>query len=340
MSYRRSNQRPEISEIKEGFEMFNTEKSELIDPAELRDAINSLNLKDKIPLIYELIDNLCKRKDIQRKGGISPDEFISYVEDQMRDPESREGLKKLFNVFCDNNTEKIPMNNFCQVARDIGNEETGEDLHNLIEDADMGGKELDFNEFSDIMNSKPTKTYFRKRPENNKPKETYSYRSKKVEEEPEDVNNPDNDPDNKAVYSYKRVKVEQKQPIYGKPVVDQNVQKKEIVIERYDKPEVVKYEKYSEGSYRRGGKEPELVSERTNVVITGEIITTEAAIEKEVQELGKDTGGYHYRNSRGSKLNENSERVNTDNNDEKGDGSDSKRYHRRYRENNKPNPRK
>ena len=66
----------EIKEIRKGFEMFDVENKGQIDPFELKETLEEMNLKDKNPFIYELISYLCSRKDIKSKGGLTSDEFI------------------------------------------------------------------------------------------------------------------------------------------------------------------------------------------------------------------------------------------------------------------------
>ena len=143
----------EINEIKKGFEMFDAENKGQIDPFELKETMEEMNLKDKNPFIYELILSLCLRKDIKSRGGLTPDEFISLLQEKISDIESKQGIKTIYEVFS-NSDDKAPMTVFYQVAKEVGDEEGGAEIRNLVELSKTGGKEIDFNEFYDIMKEK------------------------------------------------------------------------------------------------------------------------------------------------------------------------------------------
>ena len=157
----------EISEIESGFQLFDINNKGLIDPRDLKDTMDEMNLKEKNPFVYDFISNLCSQKNIKQKGGLTPDEFISKLQEKIGDSESKEGIKRIFNVFSDSNTDKLPMPSFYQIAREIGDIDSEQELRELIDKSHMNGKELNFNEFYDIMTEK----------QNNKQK-NYSYRGK------------------------------------------------------------------------------------------------------------------------------------------------------------------
>ena len=166
------NQEEDINKIKKGFEMFDVENYGQINPFELKVTMEEMNLKDKNPFIYELISSLCARKDIKSRGGITSDEFISFLQSRISDTESREGIKTIFEVFSEYD-DTIPMPKFYQTAREVGDEEGGTEIRDLVEKSKTGGKEIDFNEFYDIMKGKnPIVKYsqysYRRRNENNR----------------------------------------------------------------------------------------------------------------------------------------------------------------------------
>ena len=71
----------------------------------------------------------------------------------MNDPESKEGIRTYYDVFTDSKDELLPMTNFGRTAREIGDNEKDQELKELLENADMTGRELTFDEFYDIMKS-------------------------------------------------------------------------------------------------------------------------------------------------------------------------------------------
>ena len=148
--------------IKEGFEMFDVENKGIIDPLELKQTLEEMNLKEKNLFMYELLSSLCVNKEIRSKGGITLDEFIQYFIEKISDTESKKGIKEIFNTFSDVD-DKIPMPSFYQIGKEIGDEDNYMEIKNLVEMSKTGGKELNFDEFYNIMkddNAKNKKNYY------------------------------------------------------------------------------------------------------------------------------------------------------------------------------------
>ena len=160
-------QNDDLNEIIKGFEMFDVENKGQIDPLELKETMEEMNLIDKNPFIYELISSLCSLKDIKTKGGLTPEEFISFLQEKINDVESQEGIKRIFDVFSDLDN-KIPMPTFYKTAREVGDEEGGLEIKDLVEKSKTGGKELDFDEFYEIMKDNNYNQYSYKYISNNK----------------------------------------------------------------------------------------------------------------------------------------------------------------------------
>ena len=160
-------QNDDLNEIIKGFEMFDVENKGQIDPLELKETMEEMNLIDKNPFIYELISSLCSLKDIKTKGGLTPEEFISFLQEKINDVESQEGIKRIFDVFSDLDN-KIPMPTFYKTAREVGDEEGSLEIRDLVEKSKTGGKELDFDEFYEIMKDNNYNQYSYKYISNNK----------------------------------------------------------------------------------------------------------------------------------------------------------------------------
>ena len=148
--------------IKEGFEMFDVENKGKIDPLELKQTLEEMNLKEKNKFMYELFSSLCDNKKIKSKVGITLNDFINYFLENISDIESKKGIKKIFNTFSDID-DKIQMPSFYQIGKEIGDEDNYTEIKKLVEISKTGGKELNFNEFYDIMkddNEKKKKNYY------------------------------------------------------------------------------------------------------------------------------------------------------------------------------------
>ena len=284
----RSTYDEEINEIRKGFEMFDVENKGQIDPFELKETMEEMNLKNKNPFIYELITSLCLGKDIKSKGGLTSDEFISILQEKISDVETKQGIKTIYEVFSDSDN-KVPMPTFYQVAKEVGDEEGGAEIRNLVELSKTGGKEIDFNEFYDIMKEKNIMN-------------KYNYNSNKM---------------NKSA---------NKSQSKGK-----NIDENESGQDTYEK------------KYLTKNNEKKIVENKTNFVFMEKNIVTE-----EDNDSPLKANRYHYKFDMYNKLKDKEDnRVDVNysysnkskNNkeeiyhDEKDDGIEVKRYHRRFREN-------
>ena len=150
MSKRRTAKRdnPEIEEIKKGFEMFDIDNTGKISPFELKETMDAMNMKDKNPVIYSLISSLCTEEN---KEGITSDDFIAYITEKMSEDTSEEGIRRIFDVFTEPNSETISLSNFVQAAKELREDVTEKELKELLEKAKASGSELTFEEFYNIM---------------------------------------------------------------------------------------------------------------------------------------------------------------------------------------------
>ena len=85
----------QIDEIKQAFLLFGNDLGE-IDIKEFKEAIISLKLYIKYPLIYKLILNL--EKSNNNKNIYTFDEFIKEIGDMLGNDYSKEGIRKLFDL--------------------------------------------------------------------------------------------------------------------------------------------------------------------------------------------------------------------------------------------------
>ncbi len=141
------------TEIKNNFKSISQNNNGIIEAEKLNDFINSVNSKKKNPFLYNSIKTLTDIKKKENEEGITSEEFISFIDNQLSDDKSNEGLKNLFNVFCDPNTGNISWNTFPLIAKELGDNAVAEKLLNIIKQSKMYTKELNFKEFFDIMNN-------------------------------------------------------------------------------------------------------------------------------------------------------------------------------------------
>ena len=148
---KRTTEEDDLEEIRKGFEKFDVNGTGIIDPAELLEAMDSMNIKEKNPYIYEIIESLNAEKDIKKKGGVNLEELVSYVYNKVNDTETNIGIRQIYEVINDRDTDTISMSTFYDLARKYGDQLTEDEIRMLLEKTQMGGTNLDFDEFYTIM---------------------------------------------------------------------------------------------------------------------------------------------------------------------------------------------
>ena len=66
----------DINSIVEGFQIFGSETNGLINPNELKEIMETMNMNEKNPFLYKVIDNFCNDPEVMEKGGIEAGDFI------------------------------------------------------------------------------------------------------------------------------------------------------------------------------------------------------------------------------------------------------------------------
>jgi len=139
----------EIEEIREAFNLFDTDGSGTIDPKELRAAMQSLGFETKNPTIYSMI------ADLDAYGSaIDFDQFLEAITAKLGDKESREGINKIFDLFDDEHRGSISVANLRRVAKELGETMTTEELQEMLERAASNGQEITREDFYVIMTKK------------------------------------------------------------------------------------------------------------------------------------------------------------------------------------------
>ncbi len=146
------NQDSELNEIRESFQILGSDSGGLVNPNELKEIMDIMNMGEKNPYIYDIILALCSDEETQQKGGIEASDFISLLDQNLNDTSSKGGIQKIFSVFSNSLTNKISMPVFSNIIGD-GNSfgEDGEKIKKLITKPEINVKELNFNEFHDIV---------------------------------------------------------------------------------------------------------------------------------------------------------------------------------------------
>lgn len=141
----------EILEIKEAFDLFDTDGGGSIDPKELKAAMTSLGFEAKNQTIYQMISDL----DADGSGTIEFPEFLNMMTARMSDKDSRDDIEKVFKLFDDEKLNHITIKNLRRVAKELGETMDDNELLEMIERADSDGDGIvTFEDFYNIMTKK------------------------------------------------------------------------------------------------------------------------------------------------------------------------------------------
>mmetsp|Transcript_24260 Transcript_24260/g.52329 ORF Transcript_24260/g.52329 Transcript_24260/m.52329 type:complete len:161 (-) Transcript_24260:311-793(-) len=141
----------EIEELRQAFDLFDTDGSGTIDPKELRAAMQSLGFEAKNQTIYQMIKDI----DKDGTGEIDFDEFLDLMTSRLAGSDTKEDVQKIFELFDDDKTGYVSLQNLKRVAHELGENMDDAELLEMIEraDTDQDGQ-ISSEEFFTIMTQK------------------------------------------------------------------------------------------------------------------------------------------------------------------------------------------
>ena len=108
----------EVDEIRQAFDLFDTNGTGKIDPKELKAAMQSLGFDTKNPTIYTLIADL-DTPEAAKNGGVNFDDFVGSINNKLGDKESKEGIHRIFELFIDDpNADTITLSSLKKIAQE------------------------------------------------------------------------------------------------------------------------------------------------------------------------------------------------------------------------------
>lgn len=126
------------NDIKEAFDLFDTEGVGKIDVKELKVAIRALGFEPKKEEIKRMIAEI----DKEDTGKLSFDNFVTLMSMKMAERDSKEEIMKAFRLFDEENTGVIDYEKLKRVSQELGENLTDEELQEMIEEADRDGDGL------------------------------------------------------------------------------------------------------------------------------------------------------------------------------------------------------
>merc|ERR1711934_1135113 len=116
----------EIEEIREAFNLFDTDGSAMI--ADLDTPENA--------------------------SGINFEHFLESITAKLGNKESKEGIARIFDLFDDDKSGNINIHNLRRVAKELGETMSADELKEMLERAASNGDEISFEDFYFIMTKK------------------------------------------------------------------------------------------------------------------------------------------------------------------------------------------
>merc|ERR1712178_154913 len=125
----------QVEEIKEAFDLFDTDGSGSIDVNELKVAMKALGMDAKSEEIRKLINDI----DSDGDGTIDFDEFLAMMTARKQGGDTREDLLKVVNLFDDDKTGTVSFKNLKRVCQELGENMTDDELKEMMDWADKDG---------------------------------------------------------------------------------------------------------------------------------------------------------------------------------------------------------
>jgi centrin-3 len=127
---RAAHARPELSEeqkqeIKEAFELFDTNKDGALDYHELKVAMRALGTDLKKPEVLKIL----REQDKTGEGLMVYDDFLKVMTERILERDPHDEIKRAFAIFDQEKSGKISLKNLRHVARELGEQLDDEELY-------------------------------------------------------------------------------------------------------------------------------------------------------------------------------------------------------------------
>ncbi|XP_054845602.1 uncharacterized protein LOC129336498 [Eublepharis macularius] len=135
-------------EIREAFDLFDTDESGSIDVKELKVALHALGFEPKKGEIRKMVAEIGK----DDRSFINFEEFLAMIMQKMSEKDNKQEILKAFQLFDTDGTGKISFQNLKAATSELGEDISDEELQEMIEEGDRDGDgEINLQEFLRIM---------------------------------------------------------------------------------------------------------------------------------------------------------------------------------------------
>ena len=130
---RRTLSEEQRAELKEAFDLFDTEKTGRIDYHELKVCMRSLGFEVKKAEVVLLMS----QHDVAGSGTIGFDEFVDIMAERIASRSPEEELQKAFELFDEDSTGRVSFRNLRRIAKELGENLSDDELQAMIDEFDV-----------------------------------------------------------------------------------------------------------------------------------------------------------------------------------------------------------
>nr|QDO16481.1 centrin 2 [Crypthecodinium cohnii]USW07843.1 centrin 2 [Crypthecodinium cohnii] len=123
------------AEIKEAFDLFDTDATGTIDAKELKVALRALGFEPKKEELKKLVSDLDKSSGSSGQPQLDFNEFLEIMTAKMCERDSKEQIQRAFQLF-KGPSGKISFDDLKAVAKELGEMMSDEELREMIHEAD------------------------------------------------------------------------------------------------------------------------------------------------------------------------------------------------------------
>ncbi|KAM6427483.1 centrin-1-like isoform 1-T2 [Liasis olivaceus] len=135
-------------QMREAFDLLDADGTGTIDVQDLKVSIRALGFDPT----KEELRRIVAEVDKEGSGKIGFDAFYSVMAHKMSETDPKEEILKAFKLFVDKDRGRITFKNLKQIASEIGEKLTDEELQEMINEADLDGDgEVNEQEFLKVM---------------------------------------------------------------------------------------------------------------------------------------------------------------------------------------------
>merc|ERR1711924_354586 len=136
------------AEVKEAFDLFDTDGSGAIDAKELKVAMQALGFEPTAAEVAKMVQDI----DVDGNATIEFEEFVEMMEGKMSDKDQIEEMRKAFKLYDADGCGKIRFKDLKRVAGELGEAMSDAEIQEIIDEADRDGDgALNEDEFMRVM---------------------------------------------------------------------------------------------------------------------------------------------------------------------------------------------